>query len=252
MAIVRSSPVPLYLQLESALRRQIGAGDLRPGDTIPSEAELGRLHRISRITVRAALESLVNDGLLERQAGRGTFVRSSTPDEWSCLASFTEQMMRAGRVPRTQLLKLEILRDDAELERILGLADGEEIAFLERLRTVDGEPTALVRSYIPHRFVPGISRDHFVETGIGQSILYVLEKRFSLLIDEGEETTGPVCLYEPDAGLLGLRDGSPAVYKACLVHNSAGEPLLYEQAFWCAPQTGLLRRRASAPGPQEP
>ena len=244
--VVKSSRVPLYLQLEAILRRQISTSELRPGDLIPSEAELGRLHRVSRITIRAALEHLVKDGLLERQAGRGTFVRAVTPEDWSCLASFTEQMLRAGRVPRTQLLKLEILRNDPDLEETLGCARGEEIVFLERLRTVDGKPTALVRSYIPHRFVPGISRAHFGETGIEQSILYVLERRFGLVVDEGQETTAPVCLYESDAGLLGLSDGSPAVCKACLVQNNASEPLLFEQAYWCAPQTELLRRRTVA------
>ena len=247
MSVVRSSQVPLYLQLETTLRRQIGAGDLRPGDLVPSEAELGRHYDVSRITVRAALENLVKDGLLERHAGRGTFVRSSQPEEWSCLASFTEQMLREGRVPRTRLLKLRMVRRDPELETTLGLRSGEEIAFFERLRTVDGVPTALVRSYIPHRFVPGISKSYFRETGIEQSILFVLERRFGLVVDHGQETTGPVCLTEPDASLLGVSEGSPVVQKSCLIHNNTGEPLLFERAFWCVPQTGLVRRRASAP-----
>lgn len=245
MTVVRTGRVPLYLQLETALRRQISLGELRPGDLVPSEAELGRQYQVSRITVRAALAHLVKDGLLERQVGRGTFVRLSEPEEWSCLASFTEQMLRAGRIPRTELLKLELLRGEAEFEGILAVQPGEEIVFLERLRTVDEVPAALVRSYIPHRFVPGISRTHFTQTGIRQSILYVLERQFGLLIDEGQETTGPACLSEPDAELLGLSDGSPAVYKSCLIHNSLGEPLLFERAYWCAPQTGLVRRRAA-------
>lgn len=238
----RSSRMPLYAQLEFALRTQINQGVLQPGDLLPSEAELGEQYGVSRITVRAALQHLEQDGLLERQAGRGTFVKSNTLEPWSCLTSFTEQMLRAGRNPTTKLIKLKILRSDAELSQILKLTPGEEVAFIERLRQVDGEPAALMRAYIPHRFVPGISRKHFGTSGREQSILYILERQFGLLINEGEETTAPVCLTRPDADLLGLTEGSPVVYKSCVIHNNQGEPVLLERAYWSTPQTELVRR----------
>jgi GntR family transcriptional regulator len=209
---------------------------------VPSEAELGKQYGISRITVRAALDNLSKAGLLERQVGRGTFVRASGEELWGCISSFTEQMLRAGRMPKTRLLKLEVQRDVPELSKALGLGAKEELVFIERLRLVDGQPAALVRTYIPHRFVPGISRKHFAPTGQEQSILYVLERHFGLILDEGEETTVPVCLVHPEAGLLGLKEGSPVIAKSCLIHNNQGEPLLLEQAYWCVPQTELVRR----------
>lgn len=238
----RNSRMPLYAQLEAALRSQIAQGGLQPGDWLPSEAELGQQYGVSRITVRTALQHLEQDGLLERQAGRGTFVKATSIEPWSCLTSFTEQMLRAGRNPTTRLLKLKILRDDPEPNLILRLRPGEEVAFIERLRLVDGEPAALMRAYIPHRFVPGISRRDFRSTGREQSILYILERQFGLIINEGEETTAPVCLTQPDAGLLGLQEGSPVVYKSCLIHNNQGEPVLLERAYWSTPQTELVRR----------
>ena len=74
MSVDRRAHVPLYAQLEAILRRQIGEGMLKPGDVVPTETELGQHYQVSRITVRAALDSLTKDGLLERQPGRGTFV----------------------------------------------------------------------------------------------------------------------------------------------------------------------------------
>ena len=238
----RSSRMPLYAQLEAVLRAQISEGVLRPGDPLPSEAVLGEQYGISRITVRAALQHLEQDGLLERQAGRGTFVKASQIEPWSCLTSFTEQMLRAGRTPTTRLLKLKALVDDPELAPVFRLAPGEPLVFIERLRLVDGHPAALMRAYIPQRFVPGITRSHFGTAGREQSILYLLERKFGLVITEGEETTAPVCLTQPEAGLLGLGSGSPVVFKACLVHNSQGEPLLLERAFWSTPHTEAVRR----------
>lgn len=242
MSVNRYAHTPLYAQLESILRHQISEGALKPGDLVPSEAELGRQYGISRITVRAALDNLTKAGLLERQAGRGTFVRASGEEQWGCIGSFTEQMLRAGRVPKTKLLKLEVRHDVTEFSKALGLKAKEDLVLIERLRLVDGNPAALVRTYIPHRFVPGISRKHFASTGREQSILYILERHFGLLLDEGEETTAPVCLVEPEATLLGLKEGSPVISKSCLIHNNQGEPLLLEQAFWCVPQTELVRR----------
>lgn len=215
---------------------------MQPGDLLPSEAELGQQYGVSRITVRTALQHLEQGGLLERQAGRGTFVKANSIEPWSCLTSFTEQMLRAGRNPTTQLLKLKILRNDPELNLILGLRPGEEVAYIERLRLVDGQPAALMRAYIPHHFVPGICRKYFRSTGREQSILYILERHFGLVINEGEETTAPVCLTQPDASLLGLQAGSPVVYKCCLIYNNQGKPVLLERAYWSTPQTGLVRR----------
>lgn len=242
----RSNRVPLYAQLEATLRTQISSGSLKPGDWLPSEAELGQRYGISRITVRAALQQLEEDGLVERQAGKGTQVKASEVEPWSCLTSFTQQMMRIGRVPRTKLLKVKTIVLDPELKSTLQLKPGEPAVLIERLRLVDEEPAALMRAYIPLRFVPGISRKDFPNTGKEQSILYVLEKRYGLLIDEGEETTAPVCLTQPDAGLLGLAEGSPVIYKACVIRNRLGEPVLYEKAYWCKPQTELVRRVTTA------
>lgn len=242
MSVNRHTHVPLYAQLEAILRRQIGEGQLKQGDAVPTESELGRRYGVSRITVRAALDSLAKDGLLERQPGRGTFVRATQVEPWSCLTSFTEQMLRQGRNPRTKMIRLKAETPEPDVAQSLRLEPGEPVVLVERLRLVDEVPAALMRAYIPRRFVRGISRRDFAPTGREQSILYVLERRFGLTISEGEETTAPVCLTQPDAGLLGLSEGSPVVYKSCVIHDSQGEPVLLERAYWSTPQVEQVRR----------
>jgi GntR family transcriptional regulator len=120
------------------------------------------------------------------------------------------------------------------------------VARIERLRRVDGERVALIRSYLPERLVPGVDASAFGSTGRDQSILYVLEHRFGLLLDKGEETLLPTGAAERDAELLGVETGTPVAVRICRIDDVAGAPSLYEEAIWCAPQTQLVQRLAVA------
>lgn len=242
----RARDVPLYVELYADLRAKLQTGEFSPGDLFPAESVLMERYGVSRITVRAALDHLVNDGFLDRYPGRGSYVKALEPQPRSCLVSFTQQMLSQGRKPVTQLLKLEQLRSGQAETVMMPFDASESLILIERLRRVDGEVVALVKSYLPKRLVPGISREHFLETGQGQSILYVLERRFSIILDKGEETLIPACLKQPESELLGVATGSSVILKVCLVRDIRGRPVLYEEAFWCAPQTQLVHRRVAS------
>lgn len=233
---------PLYQQLYSDLRSKIQAGVWQAGELIPAESELMREHKLSRITVRAALDQLVQDGLIDRFAGRGSFVKESEPETKNCLTSFTDQMLSLGRVPSTELVKLERLK---HTDNSLPFAPNEKLVIIERLRKVDGEPAALMRSYLPKKRVPGIKREHFKETGREQSLLYILEHHFGIVLDEGEETLAATCVNAQDASLLSVEEGAALMQRTCLVRNVGGEPIIYETALWSMPQTQFVQRRLS-------
>jgi len=243
--VSRERGTPLYVQLYVVLRSQLQSGVLQPGDLLPPESELVRDYRVSRITVRAALEQLVNDGLIERQRGRGTFVRALGPETRDCLVSFTDQMLRAGRVPTTRLLRMESLTSRRAGFGPLPFAETEEVVFIERLRYLDGRPAALVRSFLLERMVPGIHPQLFEARGRGQSLLYVLERHFGIVLDKGEETLIPVSVSDADAALLGIPRATAVVRKTCLVRDFMEALVLFEDALWCVPQTNLVQRRAT-------
>jgi DNA-binding GntR family transcriptional regulator len=237
---------PLYLQLYSLLRLRLQRGELSPGDLVPAESELMRTYAVSRITVRKALEQLVTDGFIDRHRGRGSYVKAAAPETRSCLTSFTDQMLNLGRVPTTELLHLTIGQSGSFDDEQLPFRRSEEVALVERLRIVDGRKAALVRSYIPYRLVPGIRPDMFETNGRGQSLLHVLERRFGILLDKGEETIEPVCVRGPQSTLLEVTEGAAVVSKVCLVRDLTGEPVLFEKALWSAPQTQLVQRLPNA------
>jgi GntR family transcriptional regulator len=232
----------LHVQLYNDLRAQVQEGKFKPGDLFPAESELMHIYEVSRITVRSALDRLVKDGFIDRYPGRGSFVKALEPETRNCLTSFTDQMLSQGRTPTTKLLALSFVRAK-DLGIQLPFEARELLARIERLRKVDREPAALVRSYIPKRLVPGIKPEHFRERGRSQSLLFVLEHHFGILLDKGEETLTPMCIGPQDAKVLGIRDGTAILLKACLVQNAAGEAVLYEEALWCAPQTQLVQRK---------
>src|SRR5260221_10459477 len=107
----RSNPLPLYYQLKEVLRHQIQAGHLAPHTAIPSEPELVARYHVSRATVRQALTELVNEGLLYRQHGKGTYVcEPRVQQTLSELTSFTGEHQRLGKRPRGFLLISEVVQ----------------------------------------------------------------------------------------------------------------------------------------------
>ena len=240
--ISKDSNAPLYMQLYAAIRERIQTGEYAPGQLIPAESELISNHGVSRITVRAAVDLLVQEGWVVRQRGRGTFVKSAEPEERNCIVSFTDQTLASGHVPSTRLVDLDV-RKAEEHGPQLPFPPGQDIVLIERVRLVDGRSAGLVRSYIPHKHVPGIAERHFKTEGREQSLLYVLEHTFGIVLDKGEETIQTYCVTADEAGLLEIESGAPVLLKSCFIKNALGEPLLYEEAYWTAPQSSQVQRR---------
>lgn len=240
--LTKSGSEPLYRQLYARLRSRIQTGEFQAGDAIPPESALMSAYGVSRITVRAALDQLVREGVIERQRGRGSFVRDPDPEARSCLSSFTEQMHAVGREPTTDVVRLEPL-PGAERARVELPFDADTtVVLIERLRSVDGEVAGLVRTYLPHPAVATLRREHFARRGRGQSLLYVLEHVCGIVLDKGEETTTPVVLPADVAGRLASEAGSAALLKTCKLADVHGRTLLYEEAYWSAAQTQLVQR----------
>jgi GntR family transcriptional regulator len=231
----------LHMQLYLNLRQQIQEGLFNTGDLFPAESELMKTHELSRITVRRALENLVADGFIERYPGKGSFVKAKEEQPRNCLTSFTQQMLSLGREPMTKLISLKQVKAKAIANNPFG--DTQEVILIERLRLVDGDIAALVKTFLPQILVPSIAKHHFQETGPAQSILYILEHHFGIVLDKGEEILTPTCVSQSEATLLGLNDGAAVLLKTCLIRNLTEEPVIYEEALWSMPQTQLVQRR---------
>lgn len=150
------SNLPLYQQLQRALRKAIEARILGPDDALPAERELATDFSVSRITVRNALDGLVAEGLLVRRQGSGNFVSARVEKNFSKLTSFSEDMLARGRTPRSVWLKRAAGTVSPEESLALGLSPGTPVYRFHRLRFADDAPMALEFATIVAAALPAL------------------------------------------------------------------------------------------------
>jgi GntR family transcriptional regulator len=225
----RSNPLPLYYQLKEVLRQQIRAGHLAPHTAIPSEPELVARYHVSRATVRQALNELVNEGLLYRQHGKGTFVcEPRVQQTQSELTSLTQDIRRRGKHPGGILLVSELIRGSESVRKRLELADEEQVIRLERLRTADEQPIALEIDYLPHPRASGIYKR---AKEVADGSLYSLMAAEGLIPYLAEETFKGDGASAREAELLHMRPSEAGLRVSCTTFDSTGSPILYSELF---------------------
>lgn len=147
--IDRSSPVPLYHQLAEQMTAAIENGTLKPGDGFENELSLADRLGLSRPTVRRAIAELVARGLLVRRRGIGTTVASQVVHRRDELTSLHEDLERAGRSPRTEVLEFRTGVLDERAARALHQPVDAPLVFIERLRFARDEPLAILTNWLP-------------------------------------------------------------------------------------------------------
>lgn len=150
-----ASHSPLYLQLQQIVRSAIESKLLSQDDAIPPERDLAEEFGVSRITVRKAIEGLVEEGLLVRRRGAGTFVAARVEKSFSKLSSFSEDMISRGRSPSSDVvLRAEGLVTPEEALS-LGLSPGTKVYRFQRVRYADNVPMAMEYATIAGHCLPG-------------------------------------------------------------------------------------------------
>lgn len=196
--IDKDSPVPLYYQLKEIIRDMIENGELKPDEPVPPERVLCEMHGVSRMTVNKAIINLVNEGLLYREQGRGTFVAGPKKDyKVSGLTGLTEEMVKKGIKVDTKILSFRKMEPSKKMKSVFNIAEGR-IFEIERLRNVEDEPYALEFSYIPCRLCEGLTREMLE----GQSLYNVLQKDFNLKMNHAAQTIEPIILDDYETNIL--------------------------------------------------
>jgi len=222
--------VPRYFEIEQSLRER--AAGLQPDSPLPSEAQLCVEFGVSRMTARAAVQRLVQDGLVYRIPGRGTFVAASRANRTAGhILSFSDEMRRKGRTPSSRVIEHRRRRASAEEQRRLGVS---EVVVLRRVRLADGKPLAVERAVFPAERV-------------GAALDGDLERRslFQTLVSAGlVPTTGTAALSAEaasaeDARLLRMRKGAPLLVERRLIHDQDGNPLEWTESRYVGSRYGI-------------
>ena len=145
--------VPLHRQLRDAIEQAIVSNAIRPGNGLPGERTIAEALSLSRVTVRRAIESLVEEGLVHRRHGARTEVGSRVEKSLSTLTGFSEDIISRGMTPGCIWLSKQISRPSPTEIMALGLSGAGQVLRLKRIRTADGVPLALETSAVPARFI---------------------------------------------------------------------------------------------------
>lgn len=225
--LLSEAGVNLYVQLAQRLRSAIQAGELRRGDPIPSEHQLCRTYGVSRPTVRRAIEALVEDGLLVKRQGMGTFVaKLKLLQPQGRVIGFSERMRRNGLEPSSRVLEHLVLAgktvDPAAL-RALDVSTDDNVVRLVRLRLANGEPVLLETIYLPLTRFPALESVDFER----ESLYAVLLDRYGANISYIRESLEPVILTAHEAALLWTQAGTPGMLAHIVTFDQHGVPAEY-------------------------
>lgn len=202
-------------QISDALRRRIESGELPAQSPIPSERELAQQLGVSRMTVRAAIEELVDAGLLIRRQGRKTVVaEENSPgnlggkiNRAAGFTSFSEEMRLRGWQPHSEVRQAATILADVAIAAQLTIPVGSRVILIERLRFADDEPLAHEFVHLPHSRFPSLLA-HDLAHG---SLYDLLESSYGIRPVFAEESVEAVLMAAEEAELFGLDPGAPAL-----------------------------------------
>jgi GntR family transcriptional regulator len=220
--------LPLYQRLRDQLAEQIANNRWRPGEAIPTEAALSSEYCLSTGTVRKAIDMLVADNILERQQGRGTFIRR--PQFQSSLFRFFRFQTASGerQVPESRILSMEPMAAPAAVAQMLGLPSGSPVIRMLRLRLLDAQPVLAEEIWLPR-----IQFHALLEIDMAQQgpLLYPIYEEFcGQVVAYAEETLTADAVDDVNARLLHIPVNSPVVVIERLARNYAGQPLEWRRS----------------------
>ncbi|KRS15122.1 phosphonate metabolism transcriptional regulator PhnF [Roseovarius indicus] len=227
---------PIWKSIHDTLLRDISERRYAPGDKLPTEAALARRFGVNRHTVRRALATLAEDGLVHARRGAGVFVAQSHTDyPIGKRVRFHQNLRAAGHLPGKQLLAMETRAADTTEAELLALTQGDPVHVYEGLSLSDGQPVALFQSVFPAARFPGLP-----------DALTRLRSVTAALADQGLDdytrawTRLNAKLATPTQALhLQLREGAPLLRTISLNIDADGKPVEYGRTWFSGDRVTL-------------
>lgn len=223
MELSRNTFEPLYYQIRENIREKINSNEYPPNSMIPSEAELCEHYGVSRVTVRRAILDLVQEGLLNRGKGKGTFVTENYGlTTMNGVQSFTQELLGLNMRPSAKLLGCKVRTADRLLRGALNLEEGEQVVTISRLRLVNNEPCMVEVMNFPYRLVPGIEKED-----LNQSIYHLLKNNYQCEVVYAKDIMEPIIIGEYESKLLELTMPSAGMRTNRLGRDANNVPIEY-------------------------
>src|SRR6201985_3331265 len=249
MSIDSVDHLPLYAQVEQALIARITDGSLSPGSRLPSEDDLVQEYAVSRTTIRAAMQSLVQRGLVEIRRGKGTFVtQPKITQELTELTGFVEDMQALGRSPTARLLDKRVVAADEPVARQLALAPGTLVFRLRRVRLADGVAMSFDETYLPRDIGEKVA-DNDLEA---EPVFALLEQKYDTPLIEAEYRLEAAAADLVAAEALQVPAGTPIFLIERRSYTTGNRPVDYERLHYRGDLIRFVTRLARRPKTSAP
>ncbi len=241
--IDKAASTPLYLQIQNHIVARIRSGELPPGAQVPSEFELAAQMKVSRMTARKALDSLVSGGILYRQRGKGTYVATSVVDyNLTSMQSFSRTLQARGYDVTTRVLSIDTLPAAIDLAQHLRVEVGSMLLVIRRLRLVGGTPAAIHTAYLDNAIYGALARVDLSRFSLLESMQELTKLPIAYTIDSVQAD-----IVRPDeARLLEIGKDRPVLRVEGVSYLEYGEPSHFVQAVYRGDMFKMTVRNTSS------
>lgn len=231
VSINRNGTTPIYEQIYQNLRDKIQNEEIGSGESFPSERELAEKFGVSRMTVRQALNTLKNEGLIYHERGIGAFVSKRKLDiHTRNLVGFTEEMIERGLRPSSKLLQAKIEKADEETAANLGIEINDKVFHLQRLRLADDSPMAFEDAFLPALRYPNLEKIDLEKV----SLYEVLEQKYGTRMSHAEEFLEAMVVTKKIGEALSIKKGAPVLMVHRVVFSDANLAVESVKTFYRA------------------
>jgi len=224
---IRTEGVPVYVQIRESLRAEITGGLLKRGEQLPSENELASKYSVSRMTIRESIEDLVDEGLLYRRHGVGTFVAyPHLQRDHTRLTSFFDKAENEGIQVRATLLCLEVIPATSKVAQALDIPTGSRVIRVKTLRYADNVPITVHDAHIPHKPFASI-----VNENLEMQHLWTLFEKCGYKVKRAIQRLEAREASKEIARLLKIKEGAPILFKERTVYADDGTPVEFTYCY---------------------
>lgn len=219
----RYAPTALHTQISDAIRAGIARGEWAVGGRLPAEPELATLLGVSRGTIRRALSTLLDEGLLVQTPGRGTFVAAAParPQADAALSGIAEDFARQGLALTTTVLRAEVAVPPVPIGAALHVLADEPVVCLSRVRHAQGAPVALLHNYVRADLAPGLESKDLTH----RTLFDLLEHDYGLPLAAARREFAARAASPELAERLAIEPGSPVLLLSQVVTLADGRPV---------------------------
>jgi GntR family transcriptional regulator len=225
--LTRTEGIPMYVWIRETLRGEITQGAFRRGERLPSEHELASRFNVSRMTVRKSIEDLIDEGLLYRRHGVGTFVAYPHLErDHTRLTSFFDRAKGDGIQTAVTLLILETIPARPKVARALDIAPGDLVIRVKTLRFADEIPITVHDAHIPHKLFASI-----LDENLEAQHLWTLFEKCGYKVKRAIQKIEAREATKELSHLMDIKEGAPILFKERTVYADDGTPVEFTYCY---------------------